>query len=64
MEYIEVNSMNLGQHPDTKLKLLIVETELERVKFLIRGYLRQRLAKVFIYIFEACIFFKHVTNTI
>lgn len=61
MEYIEVNSMNLGQHPDTKLKLLIVETELERVKFLIRGYLRQRLAKVFIYeyfrglyVFQTC----------
>lgn len=52
MEYIEINSMNLSQHPDTKLKLLIVETELERVKFLIRGYLRQRLAKVSIHLFK------------
>lgn len=46
MEYIEVYSMNLAVAPDTKLKLLIVETDLERTKFVLRGYLRTRLSKV------------------
>ncbi|CAN6635060.1 DNA replication complex GINS protein Sld5p [Trichomonascus vanleenenianus] len=45
MEYIEENTLEM-QGRDIKLKLLIVESELERVKFLIRGYLRARLAKI------------------
>ncbi|KAK9461784.1 uncharacterized protein V1516DRAFT_672968 [Lipomyces oligophaga] len=39
----------------SKLKLLIIESELERVKFLIRGYLRTRIQKIdqyYIYILE------------
>lgn len=46
IEYIEINSMNMTAAPDAKLKLLIVETDLERVKFVLRGYLRARLLKV------------------
>lgn len=46
MEFIEFNSMDLTQRADIKLKLLIVESDLERVKFLLRGYLRTRLSKV------------------
>lgn len=61
MEYIETHSMNLRStsittNPlsngvpnlgdDTKLRLLIVETDMERAKFVIRGYLRTRLSKV------------------
>lgn len=46
IEYIEMNSMDLTRGTDTKLKLLLVETDLERIKFIMRGYLRARLAKV------------------
>lgn len=45
MEYIEENTLEL-QGSDIKVKLLIVESELERIKFLIRNYLRIRLTKI------------------
>lgn len=45
--FIEENTIDMRpEEKDLKLKLLIVESELERVKFLIRGYLRMRLAKI------------------
>jgi GINS complex subunit 4 len=31
---------------DTKFQLLIVESELERIKFVVRGYLRARMIKI------------------
>lgn len=45
-EFVEANSMELSKEKDIKLKLLIVESELERVSFLIRSYLRTRLSKI------------------
>lgn len=45
--FIEENTIDMRpEEKDLKLKLLIVESELERVKFLIRGYLRMRLSKI------------------
>ncbi|ANB13896.1 Sld5p [Sugiyamaella lignohabitans] len=45
--YIEENSMaDFHNSGDIKMKLLIVESELERIKFLVRGYLRTRLSKI------------------
>lgn len=38
--------MSIQVGNDNQLKVLLVETELERVKYLLRGYLRTRLAKV------------------
>ena len=32
--------------PKTNFKLIVIQTELERVKFLIRSFLRARIAKV------------------
>lgn len=46
MEYIEENTLDLPPEKDIKVKLLIVESELERIKFLIRSYLRSRLTKI------------------
>lgn len=45
-QYIEETSMNMQLGNDSQLKVLLVETELERVKYLLRGYLRTRLSKV------------------
>lgn len=45
--FIEETSAELtGSEPDSKIRLLIVETELERIKFIARGYLRARLIKL------------------
>lgn len=44
--FIEEQSMNLQWGTDLKFTLLLVESELERIKFLVRGYLRTRLAKI------------------
>lgn len=46
IEFIEVNSLEMNPNSDIKFQLLIVETELERIKYLIRSYLRIRLLKV------------------
>lgn len=46
IEFIEMHTADLATDKHMKLKLLLVETELERVKFLIRGYLRARIHKV------------------
>jgi len=35
-------------NPKTNFKLIIIQTELERFKFLVRSFLRARLKKVFI----------------
>ena len=32
--------------PKTNFKLVVIQTELERYKFLVRSYLRARMAKV------------------
>lgn len=46
IEVIEEKSIDMSPDTDVKLELLIVETELERIKFLIRAYLRVRLLKI------------------
>lgn len=47
LEFIEMNSIELQTHEkDIKLMLVIVETELERIQFLIRSYVRLRLQKI------------------
>lgn len=50
VEYIELNSIELQtQEKDIKLQLMIIESELDRVNFILRSYLRTRLSKVSIY---------------
>lgn len=46
IRYIEETSMSIQVGNDNQLKVLLVETELERVKYLLRGYLRTRLSKI------------------
>ena len=46
VQFIEENSVDLRPGTDIKMQLLIVESELERIKFLVRGYLRCRLTKI------------------
>lgn len=47
LEFIEMNSVELQtEEKDIKLMLVIVESELERVQFLIRSYVRLRLQKI------------------
>lgn len=47
LAFIEMNSVELQtQEKDIKLMLVIVESELERVQFLIRSYVRLRLQKI------------------
>lgn len=47
LEFIETNSVELQTHEkDIKLMLVIVESELERVQFLLRAYVRLRLRKI------------------
>ncbi|GMM33868.1 DNA replication protein [Saccharomycopsis crataegensis] len=47
VEIIEINSIELETtDADIKLKLLIIENEIERINFIIRSYLRCRLAKI------------------
>ncbi|KAK9389042.1 hypothetical protein V1515DRAFT_594564 [Lipomyces mesembrius] len=46
VEVIEVNTTSGDAGGGAKLKLLFVETEIERVKFLVRGYLRARILKI------------------
>ncbi|GME80919.1 unnamed protein product [Ambrosiozyma monospora] len=47
IEFIELNSIELQKHErEIKLLLVIVESELDRVQFLIRSYVRTRLMKI------------------
>lgn len=46
VEFIEYNSIELEKIKDVKLKLMIVESEVERINFLVRSYLRTRLLKI------------------
>lgn len=47
IEIIELNSIELEtNNQDIKLKLLIIENEIERINFLLRSYLRCRLSKI------------------
>ncbi|KAK9374586.1 uncharacterized protein V1513DRAFT_415204 [Lipomyces chichibuensis] len=46
VEVIEMNTTSGDASGSAKLKLLFVETEIERVKFLVRGYLRARILKI------------------
>jgi GINS complex subunit 4 len=47
MHQIEViEDMNATADPTANFKLVIVQTELERFKFLVRSLLRARIAKV------------------
>ncbi|KAK9474741.1 uncharacterized protein V1510DRAFT_428085 [Dipodascopsis tothii] len=47
IEYIEQSTADMDAADRyIKLRLLIIETELERIKFLVRGYLRARLHKI------------------
>lgn len=50
LEFIEINSVELQtQEKDIKLILVIIESELERVQFMIRSYVRLRLRKIDMY---------------
>jgi GINS complex subunit 4 len=47
LEFIESNSVTLQTHEkDIKLQLVLIESELERVQFLLRSYIRHRLRKL------------------
>ncbi|ODQ60929.1 hypothetical protein WICANDRAFT_19735, partial [Wickerhamomyces anomalus NRRL Y-366-8] len=47
VEFIELNSIELQtQEKDIKLQLMIIESELDRVNFILRSYLRTRLSKI------------------
>ncbi|KAH3681171.1 hypothetical protein WICPIJ_007866 [Wickerhamomyces pijperi] len=47
IEFVELNSMEIqSSHNDIKITLMIIESEIERVSFLIRSYLRTRLSKI------------------
>ncbi|ODV95604.1 hypothetical protein PACTADRAFT_80991 [Pachysolen tannophilus NRRL Y-2460] len=46
IEFIEYNSIELQKTKDIKLKLMIIESEVQRINFLIRNYLRTRLYKI------------------
>ncbi|KAH3661611.1 hypothetical protein OGAPHI_006459 [Ogataea philodendri] len=47
VEQIELNSIELQTHEkEIKLRLVVVESELDRVQFLIRSYTRTRLQKI------------------
>lgn len=49
INYIDMQSLEISQNPeipDIKMVLLIVESQLERFKFLVRSYLRTRIAKI------------------
>ncbi|CEP21608.1 SLD5 [Cyberlindnera jadinii] len=47
IEFIEMNSIELQTtERDIKLQLMIIESELDRVNFILRSYLRTRLSKV------------------
>lgn len=47
VEFIELNSIELQtQEKDIKLQLMIIESEIDRVNFILRSYLRTRLSKV------------------
>lgn len=48
MVQIEVVEMQTGDmDPKTNFRLIVIQTELERFKFLVRSFLRARIAKVF-----------------
>ncbi|KAK7203346.1 hypothetical protein BZA70DRAFT_283475 [Myxozyma melibiosi] len=46
VEFIEMATADPEVASQSKLKLLLVESELERIKFLVRGYVRARLHKI------------------
>ncbi|KAH3678370.1 hypothetical protein WICMUC_001387 [Wickerhamomyces mucosus] len=47
VEFIELNSIDIqNTDKDIKLKLVVIESELGRVNFLLRSYLRTRLSKI------------------
>jgi GINS complex subunit 4 len=45
-----IEDMNATADPTANFKLVIVQTELERFKFLVRSLLRARIAKVSIFL--------------
>lgn len=56
VEFIEMTTTDPEAASQSKLKILLVESELERIKFLIRGYVRARMHKVKIYMFVSFCF--------
>ena len=44
IELVEMQTGNMD--PKTNFRLIIIQTELERFKFLVRSFLRARIAKV------------------
>jgi GINS complex subunit 4 len=42
-----VEEMTGDMDPKTNFALIVIQTELERFKYLVRSYLRARIAKVF-----------------
>lgn len=44
----KVEDMTGDMDPKTNFTLVVIQTELERYKFLVRSYLRARIAKVYL----------------
>lgn len=51
----KVEEMTGDMDPKTNFALILIQTELERWKYLVRGFLRARIAKVFL-IFSCLLF--------
>lgn len=48
LEQVELVELQTGNtDPKTNFRLIIIQTDLERIKFLVRSFLRTRIAKVF-----------------
>ncbi|KAH0536324.1 hypothetical protein FGG08_006797 [Glutinoglossum americanum] len=52
IEHVEMQTGNMD--PKTNFRLIVVQTELERFKFLVRSFLRARIAKITRGVFLSC----------
>lgn len=50
----KVEDLTGDMDPKTNFSLIVIQTELERYKFLVRSYLRVRIAKVCVVMFCFC----------
>jgi hypothetical protein len=60
---IEIIEEQTGSmEPRTNFKLIVIQTELERFKFLVRSFLRARIAKVILLYILSYVRFAHLTQ--
>lgn len=52
----KVEEMTGDMDPKTNFSLILIQTELERWKYLVRGFLRARIAKVYFFDFSVTLF--------